>query len=297
MAAENFELRVDPNDATRRQVWLRADADLDYETIANRAQRVWLEAQRAEDSTDMAAGPLLLGILLNVTDVEEKPRWTAPFRTFRIDVPADLSSNSITIDLAGFANDPEGNFFEIRLGTVPSQLTAAFGTGANVNRLTVTLLPLAANPSADLTLNIPVFLWQSDAKVAGSDRNLVVQIDRYDPAGIYSSYPHATHPGVVHIDPSPANHFTLNVSHLLQNSDSRTVTADFNSDDATTFSGTYANYTLTQNASGDWIFRGDRHTPWVFTGSQQETFAIRFQTHDNGDTSTALMYWRVVVEG
>ena len=66
MAINNFELRVQSDNALRRELWLPIGAGIDYEDADERLQRGLLVASRAE-TTSVTAKEITRGFRLDVS--------------------------------------------------------------------------------------------------------------------------------------------------------------------------------------------------------------------------------------
>ena len=284
MAISTFELRAQSDNALRRELYIAASADLDYETAASRVQRGLLVASRALTSS-VTAKEITRGFQLDLTQVEEPAFWSRPLPTITLRVPADLSPVFDTIELDFYAQDPEGTAFAIQTGTVPAPLTALFGVDDNDKDLTITYPAQTANPSSNQSFAIPLFIEQPlGTKIAGTDRNLMVRVLRYAPRGIHTSYRTPANPGPLYIDHG-GDHFEITLNDYIQNPDGRPLRVGRGSTFQHSWSGALADYTIGET-NGVFSFRGDKKDPYPFSDVRTENLPIRVATNDNGDTDT-----------
>ena len=293
--ADNFELRVEDGAPLERELWLVSQPD--YETPADRVQRGVITATRAETSS-VTAKSISRGFVLTVTDANEPAVWS-PLPAIDLQVSSDLSAVSQVIDYSSLASDPEGEAWDVILGAVPSGITAVQGTGEpGAKSITYTYPAQASNPATDLTFSVPLSLSQASTAVPNSTTQQVVRVHRYSPTPIYTAYSFASSPGNIQIVSTGVSFAAgngIDVTHFLQNRDGRPITADNGTTGVTTWQTSIADYRLTQ-VGGRWFWNGTRRSNFPFTSTQVEPVVLRFQTTDNGDTSTVRQHWLVNIQ-
>ena len=127
MTIDDFELRVEPGAPLERELWLIDQPD--YETPADAFQRGVLVATRAETDS-VTAKRITRGFTLSVTNIDEPPLWQPnPPPAINLQVGSNLAAVSHMVDYSNAAFDPEGEAWDIQLGTVPAGITAIQGTG------------------------------------------------------------------------------------------------------------------------------------------------------------------------
>ena len=295
MTIDNFRLRPEQGAPDERELWLEVSPD--YETPADRLQRGVIVASRAETDS-VTAKTIQRGFVLRVTDVQEAPAWTPPtLPTITLQVPSDLSAVSHVADYTAAAADPEGQAWDMAVGIVPTGITAIQGTGEPGSKfVTYTFGAQASNPSSDQTFQVPLSLLQNNVAVPDSAINQTVIVRRYAPHAISSAYTFIASPGVIGIVATGVS-FSIDVTHFVQNPDSRPLLADNGTNGTTTWRSSYADYALTLQ-NGRWIWQGTRSPTFGddFSTDQVDAQAIRIRTNDNGDTSTVTQHWQVHVD-
>lgn len=288
MVLSNFELRPETGAPTEEELWLVANAQIDYETPAQRKQRAVIRCDRAETSS-VTARTIRRGFILDVTNVEEMPRWIQDLPDVTLQVTGNLAALSHTIDLAPYAKDDENNFFSIDLGTVPAGITAVFGTNADAKKLTITYPRQTTNPASNLSFAIPLSLSQPvGTKIAGSDRTLTVRVNRFAPRPIYSYYPSPQAQARVYLD-SHQQVFRLNLADYIQNASHRPLVAGHGTSYDTSWSNAVANFTITATA-GRLDLVGTTRTPFPFVQTQVNNVVIRVRTDDVGTRSEVFVH-------
>ena len=298
MSKDNFELRVEAGAPLERELWLINSPD--YETLADRLQRVLIVASRPETDS-VTAKTIQRGFYLTATNVDELPQWLAPLSPITLQLDNSLAAVSSTRDYSNLAADPEGMAWELKTGTLPQGLTVAQGTGNQSKQITYTYPSPASNPSANLSFTIPLSIEQpTGTPVALSGINQIVRVFRYAPRGLSTSNSFFSSPGRLYIIAGAVNFGVsdsrgFDVERLIENHDSRPILADFGTDGEVSMSTSAATYTLIQH-SGEWYFQGTRQSNFPFSTTQVDRVTLRFRTNDNGDTSTIRQYYQINVE-
>ena len=298
MTAENFELRVEAGAPLERELYLGQSPN--YEVLADRLQRALIVATRAETDS-VTAARIERGFELTVTNIDELPQWLGPLPVVTLQLANSLAAVSHTVDYDPLAQDPEGMSWELKTGTLPQGLTVSQGTGNQSKQITYTYPAPASNPSANLSFTVPLSIEQpTGTPVALSGINQIVRVNRYAPRALSTSNAFFASPGRLYIIAGAVNFGVsdtrgFDVERLLQNHDSRPVTADFGTDGQTTLSTSAAIYTLQQH-SGEWFFQGTRQSNFPFSSTQIDRVSVRFRTNDNGDQSTVTQYYQCNIE-
>ena len=292
---DGFELRVEPGAPSERELYLTES--LNYETPADRTKRVLLVASRPETST-VTAKRITRGAVVETTPVNEPPVWS-PLPAIDLQVPSDLSAVSQVVDYSDLASDPEQEAWQLIVGDTPAGLEVTQGVGnEGAKRVTYTYPAQPNNPTGDLTFSVPLSLSQASVAVPNSTTQQAVRVHRYNPSPLYTAYAFASSPGNIQIVSTGISFAAgngIDVTHFIQNRDGRPITADNGTTGTTTWQTSIADYRLTQ-VGGRWFWNGTRRSNFPFSTTQVEPVVLRFQTTDNGDTSTVRQHWLVNIQ-
>ena len=288
MAITNFQIRPEELTPLEQELLIRAGASIDYETAADRTQRGLIVADRAATSS-VTQKEITRGFKLDVTQVDETVQWVRDLPVITLNVPADLSAVEDTLEFEFYAQDPEGNVFDVVLGTVPSGITAVFGVDDDSLDLTITYPAQTSNPSSNLSFAIPVYLQQNNVKVAGSDRTLMVRVLRYSPQPLHSAYPSPVLFGRMYIN-ATEDHTEHTLSDYIRNPSGRPLRMGRGTSFAHSWSDPNASYQITES-NGIFSFRADRVSPFPFGDPRTSNVIIRVSTNDAGDTSTVFLHF------
>lgn len=292
MAITNFSLQPETATPAEQELILNADAEIDYEVPAQRKQRGIIKASRAESSS-VTAKNISRGFVLDVSNIDEKPRWTRDLPVLTMQVAANLAPLTETLNLKDYAQDDEGDFFTAGIGTLspPSgNLIVAETAGivtANYRN--------SVNPSSNQSFNLPVYLEQpSGTKVTGSDRTLSIRVNRFAPRPIYSQFASPQSAGRLYIDHN-TGFFAVNLDEHIQNHSQRPILYGYTAAYLTTFSTALADFTIGPH-EGHTRLVGTRKSNFPFTTIQTANLVIRAKTNDVGDESEVYLNYILRVE-
>ena len=288
MAITNFQIRPEELTPLEQELLIRAGASIDYETAADRTQRGLIVADRAATSS-VTQKEITRGFKLDVTQVDETVQWVRDLPVVTLNVPADLSAVFDTVEFDFYAQDPEGNVFDVVLGTVPSGITAVFGVDDDSLDLTITYPAQTSNPSSNLSFAVPVYLQQNNVKVTGSDRTLMVRVLRYSPQPLHSAYPSPVLFGRMYIN-ATEDHTEHTLSDYIRNPSGRPLRMGRGTSFSHSWSDPNASYQITES-NGIFSFRADRVSPFPFGDPRTSNVIIRVSTNDAGDTSTVFLHF------